>query len=278
MSTHVLPTDLRAWVRGDADGIVAMSVEQHVVACADCRRAVAHLVAADTPTAPVVDLGATWDAVRDEVELPPVSVLERLLVRIGLPPGDAMLTAAAPALRGSWICAVTLSLLFAIGGAISARSGGFTTFLMAAPLVPVLGVAVAFGPEAGPALEQESSTPYPLARLLLLRTSAVLLTALPVVIIGQWVFPEQVAWLWLLPACGFTALVLALSTWFGPWWPATAIVLAWLVATTAAVRWDTISTVLAPRFLILYTLMLIAGPIVLLLRARQLGTIGRIPT
>ena len=67
-------------------------------------------------------------------------------------------------------------------------------FLTVAPLVPVLAVATAFGPEAGPALEQESAAPYPLARLLLLRTGAVLLAALPVVLVGQLVFPEAAAW------------------------------------------------------------------------------------
>jgi hypothetical protein len=149
-------------------------------------------------------------------------------------------------------------------------------FLVVAPLVPVLAVATAFGPEAGPALEQESSAPYPLARLLLLRTAAVLLAALPVVLVGQFVFPESAAWVWLLPALGFTAAVLALSTWFGPWRPASAITVVWVIATGAASRLDTIWAVFAPQYLVLYVLMLLIGPPVLVLRARRLGTIGRI--
>lgn len=273
---HVPQRDLRAWVAGDADTVVSMSVEQHVVVCRECQGAVARVVSADRAAS--TDLDSVWAAVRDDVELPRVSALERLLTRLGLPPGDALLTATAPALRGSWICAVALTVLFVLGGVASSRSGSTAAFLMTAPLAPVLGVAVAFGPEAGPALEQESSAPYPLVRLLLLRTCAVLVSALPVVLVGQWAFPEQVAWLWLLPAGGFTAVVLALSTWFGPWRPAVAVVLAWLLATTAAVRWDTVTAVLGPRLLVLYTLMLVTGPIVLLLRARRLGTIGRITT
>ena len=222
------------------------------------------------------DLAAVWTAVRDEIELPRLSVLERLLARLGLPPGDAMLVAAAPALRGSWICAVALAVAFAVGGGLAARTGNVMMFLIVAPLVPVLAVATAFGPEAGPALEQESAAPYPLARLVLLRTAAVLLAALPVVLVGQLVFPESAAWVWLLPALGFTAAVLALSTWFGPWRPATAITVVWVVATGAAYRLDTIWAVFAPRYLVLYVLMLVAGPPVLVLRARRLGTIGRI--
>ena len=213
---------------------------------------------------------------RDEIELPRPSALERLLVRLGLPPGDAMLVAAAPALRGSWICAVALAVAFAVGGGLAARTGNVTMFLTVAPLVPVLAVATAFGPEGGPALEQESAAPYPLVRLVLLRTGAVLLAALPVVLVGQLVFPELAAWVWLLPALGFTAAVLALSTWFGPWRPATAITVVWVVGTAAANRLDTIWAVFAPRYVVLYLLMLVLGPPVLVLRARRLGTIGRI--
>ena len=292
MSTHhVTAADLRAWVLGEADGTVSMSVEQHVVRCGPCQTAVGRVVsdAADVVTggAPdaasgrnlftaTPDLDAVWRAVRDEIEVPPVSAFERLLARIGLPPADAMLVSAAPALRGSWICALALSIAFAVAGAVSAHDRSVALFLMVAPLVPVVGVAVAFGPEVGPALEQESSAPYPLVRLVFLRTGAVLLAALPVVVAGQLVFPEHVSWVWLLPALGFTAVVLALSTWFGPWRPAVAVILTWVACTVAAIHADSVTTVLEPRFLVVYALMLLAGPVVLVLRARRLGTIGRI--
>lgn len=294
MSTrHVRPGDLRAWVLGEADGLVSLSVEQHVVACPECQSAVADaLGSASAPRAyaagsglddreapaggSLPDLDAVWSSVRDEIELPRPSVLERLLVRLGLPPGEAMLVAAAPALRGSWICAVALSVAFAVGGGLAARTGNVTMFLTVAPVVPVLAVATAFGPEASAALEQESAAPYPLVRLVLLRTGAVLLAALPVVLVGQLVFPEAAAWVWLLPALGFIAAVLALSTWFGPWRPATAITVLWVVGTAAANRLDTIWAVFEPRYVVVYLLMLAAGPPVLVLRARHLGTIGRI--
>jgi hypothetical protein len=276
MTSHVLATALRAWVFGDADGIVSMSVEQHVASCADCQYAVARLVAEDAQAVPAATLDAAWTAVRDKLEAPRASLLERVLRRLGLPPGDAMLVSAAPALRGSWICALALAVAFAIGGAVSAHTGSSGAFLVLAPLVPVVGVAVAFGPEAGAALEQESSAPYPLVRLIFLRTGAVLLAALPVVVVGQLLFPEHAAWLWLLPSLGFIAIVLGLSTWFGPWLPAVTVVLIWVTCTFAAARVATVSVVLAPRFLVIYVLMLLVGPAVLVLRARHLGTIGRI--
>lgn len=272
---HVAPLDLRGWVEGHAEAVAAMSVEQHLVRCEQCRASVATLIASGPAAGP--DLDAVWMAVRDEVELPPRSWLEGVLTRLGLPPADAILVSAAPALRGSWLCAVALALLFAVGGAMSIRQGGVTLFLTFAPLAPVLGVALAFGPEASPALEQESAAPYPLVRLVLLRTCTVLLTALPVVLLGQAVLPERVSLLWLLPAAGFTAAVLALSTWFGPWRPALTITLVWVACTsTAALRWHDVEVLLNGRYLVLYVLMLVLGPVVLVLRARRFGTVGRI--
>ena len=288
MSTHhVRPDDLRAWVLGEADGLVSMSVEQHVVVCSACQAAVATSMntmpyaaglAPDAPSPAPVDFTDVWAAVRDEIEVPRASWLERLLVRLGLPRADAMLAAAAPALRGSWICALALAVTFALAGVLSMRSGSAALVLMIAPVMPVFGVAIAFGPDAGPALEQESSTPYPLERLILLRAAAVLLAALPVVMFGQLVLRESAAWLWLLPALGFTAAVLGLSTWFGPWRPAVAISLAWVVITFSAARLHTIWGVVAPRYLVLYVVMLVAGSLVFVVRSRRLGTIGRIPS
>ncbi|MGO4597515.1 hypothetical protein [Terrabacter sp. 2RAF25] len=275
MSTHALPADLRAWVLGEADGIVSLSVEQHVQHCSQCQRTVAVSVS-HVPSDEVPDLDDVWSSVLDRVEMPHVSLLERLLSRIGLPPAEAMLVSAAPALRGPWLCAVALAVSFAVGGTVSAHTGSSGVFLLLAPLVPVVGVAVAFGPDAGAVLEQESAAPYPLVRLILLRTAAVLLAALPVVVVGQLLFPRHVAWSWLLPALGFTATVLGLSPWFGPWRPALAVSAAWVLATSTAARFATVSAVLAPHFLLLYAVLMLVGPVVLVARARRLGTIGRI--
>lgn len=288
MSTHhVHPADLRAWVIGEADGLVATSVEQHVVGCSTCQAAVATSInpvpypaglVPEAPSSAPVDFTGVWAAVRNEIEAPRAGRLERLLVRLGLPASDATLAAAAPALWGSWICALALAVTFALAGVLSMHAGSATLVLMIAPVMPVLGVAIAFGPEAGPVLEQESSTPYPLERLILLRTAAVLLAAVPVVLLGQLVLRESAAWLWLLPALGFTAAVLGLSTWFGPWRPAVAISLAWVAITFSAARLHTIWAVVAPRYLVLYLVLLVIGSLVFVVRSRRLGTIGRIPS
>ena len=93
-----------------------------------------------------------------------------------------------------------------------------------------------------------------------------LLAALPVVLFGQLVLRDSAAWLWLLPALGFTAAVLGLSTWFGPWRPAVAISLAWVVITFAAARLHTIWGLSHTRYLVLYVVMLVAGSLVFVVR------------
>lgn len=273
---HVAPEDLHDWVRGVSGSIASVSVEQHVASCRDCQADVATLVASTRAEA-VLDLTDVWSRVRDEIELAPASPLERLLSRLGLPPSDAALVAAAPSLRVPWLTALCSALLFVAAAAVSQSRVGTSLFLLVAPLVPTFAVAMAYGPEASGSLEQESAVPYPLARLVLLRTAAVLLASVPVVAVVGLLLPGRLSWLWLLPAIGFTATVLGLSVWIPPVRAAVWITLVWVVAVSASSRMSTAMTVLDGRYLVLYCVLLIAGPTTLVLGSRHFGTIGRIP-
>jgi len=97
-----------------------------------------------------------------------------------------------------------------------------------APVVPCLVVAAGYDPRLDPALEPELVTPYPVLRLVLLRTVAVLALALPAVLLSGLFIPGETAFAWLLPAVGFVAVVLAASTWFSPLRAAIAVSSAWL--------------------------------------------------
>jgi hypothetical protein len=161
---HVAPEDLRECIRGASGSIAAVSVEQHVASCPTCRADVATLVAS-TPVEAVPDLTDLWSRVRDDIELTPASPVERLLTRLGLSRSDAALVAAAPSLRGPWLTALGSALLFVTVAAVAESAKGTALFLMVAPLVPAFAVALAYGPEASPALEQESAVPYPLGQV-----------------------------------------------------------------------------------------------------------------
>jgi predicted anti-sigma-YlaC factor YlaD len=273
---HVAPQDLHDWVRGASGSIASMSVEQHVANCQDCRTDVAALVA-KAPAEAVPDLTEVWSRVRDQIELPPASWFERLLTRLGLPDSDAALVSAAPSWRGPWLTALCSALVFVAAAAAASDSGaGTSLFLLVAPLVPVFAVALAYGPEASGAVEQEAAVPYPLARLVFLRTATVLIASVPVVGLIGILLPGRLSWLWLLPAIGFTATVLGLSVWVPPVRAAEGITLAWVAAVAYAERFATAMAVLDGRYLVLYSVLLVAGPITLIVGSRRLGTIGRI--
>ena len=272
---HVGSQDLHDWVHGESGSIASMSVEQHVARCRPCQSDVAALVAAGS-AGPLPDLVDVWSWVRDEIELVPASRFERLLSRLGLPRSDAALVAAAPSLRGPWVTALCSALVFVAAAAMSESRLGTSLFLLVAPLVPVFAVALAYGPEASAALEQESAVPYPLSRLVLLRTAAVLLASVPLVVLVGLVLPGSMSWLWLLPAVGFTSAVLGLSVWISPVRAAEWITVGWVIAVGTATRLSTAMTVLDGRYLVVYCVLLIAGPITLVVGSRRFGSIGRI--
>lgn len=272
---HVDDTLLTGWADSRVGAVLAASVEQHVARCTQCRERVRRELGTAPPRAGIPDLEQTWAAVRDTIELPPRSRMERVLNAFGLSSADALLGAAAPGLRGAWLSVVSFVLLFVVvAGYAYARAADVTTFLMVAPLVPVVGVSLAYSAEADPALEQEAATPYPKLRLVLLRTAAVLAVSLPVVAAAGLFVPGRVSYLWLLPAAGFTATVLAASTWTDPVRPAIAVILGWVTAVSvAAERGQTAGLVTGPS-VVIYTVLLAGGLTAFILRTRHFGTLG----
>jgi hypothetical protein len=202
------------------------SAEQHLLSCGPCRARVT--AAAGVAGLSVIDFAGVWDRVRDAVEVPRPSVFERLLRGAGLPAHEARLVAVASAFRGVWLAGVVAVLAFAALAAVFGHARGVWLFLAVAPVVPCLVVASSYDPWMDPALEPELVTPYPVLRLILLRTIAVLALALPAVLLFGLVVPGQAAFAWLLPAVGFVAVVLAASTWVSPLRSAIAVSSAWL--------------------------------------------------
>ncbi len=200
---HADPTLLASYVRGSIGHASAASVEQHLVACAACRTALRGLV----DPAP---LERVWDSVVEQVQAPRPGPIERLLRRFGASDVDALLVAAAPAIRRSWIAGTLVTLAFAIVAAGS-QDRGALLFLMVAPLVPVAGVAMSYGPDVDPCHEITVAASYSGVRLALLRTAAVLAISLPVAAIGGLLLPgpDWTAVAWLLPAIAAVTVTLA---------------------------------------------------------------------
>ena len=224
---HIDDEMLRRYVTGTDLAAEGASVEQHVLACAQCRARV-NAPAAGADLA-VIDVAGVWDRTRDAVEVPRPSIFERLLRVAGLPAHDARLVAVASAFRGVWMVGAVAVLAFAALAAMIGHARGVWLFLSVAPIVPCLVVALSYDRRLDPALEPEMVTPYPAPRLVLLRTIAVLAVALPAVALFGLVVPGRMPFAWLLPAVGFVAVVLAASTWVSPLNAAVTVSAAWLL-------------------------------------------------
>jgi Putative zinc-finger len=256
---HTSETALRAWVDGTCGPALGASVEQHVLRCAECRAQVADLV----PAAP---LAAGWEAVVAAVEVPRPSILERWLRRAGMSPADTVIMATAPRVLVAWFaCLLGLLGFTFVARDVGGQDGGLVAFLLVAPLLPVAGVALAYGPGADPSYEVVLASPYRMFRLVLLRSAAVLATALPIIAGVGLLLPiaTSTAVAWLLPALGFTVVVLAVGTWVKAEYAAGAIAVAWAGAVLWSVRAEDPLALLAPLTLLGYAIVLAGAAAVL---------------
>jgi hypothetical protein len=263
MSWHVDELALARWADGADGGTTGASIEAHLLRCADCRARLPRPAALD----------AVWTRVRDEIELPRPSRLERLLGAMRLPANDARILAVGPAFRAAWGSALVLLLAFVVLAASWDGQRGQWVFVLVAPLIPVIGVVMCYDPELEPALEQETAAPYSRLRLVLLRSAALLATGVPVTLAASAVLPWHLAVLWLLPALGFTAAVLAMSTWMPPLRAGAVVVAGWVLVVSLAARGGPAGRVLDHDYALAYALLILAAGTVLVRRGRHLELI-----
>jgi hypothetical protein len=223
MNPHVEAELLAAYASGDVDGAHAFSIEAHVVDCADCQAAIGRVVARER-------LQRVWADIEDRLDAPRVGPVEVVLARLGVPGHLARLLAATPSLSVSWLSAVAVTLGFAVIAAHESERG-LLVFLCVAALLPLAGVAAAFGRGLDPTFELAVAAPFSSVRLLLLRTAAVLPTTIALAGLAALALPG-VGWTaaaWLLPSLGLTVMSLALATYMAPLSAFGAVATAWLV-------------------------------------------------
>lgn len=231
MSVHVEHEWLERYARGELDQARSFSVEAHLPACERCRAAIAGLV--DTGR-----LSRTWDAIDLAIDAPVSGPVERLLRRFGVPEPTARLLALTPSLRPSWLLAVAVVLAFGALAAGWRGETGLMAFLLVAPLLPLAGVAVAYGPHVEPAHEIALAAPVGTLRLLLLRTVAVVGATTTLAAVAAVALPgfEWTAAAWLVPALGLTLAALGLATSTGPAAACAIVASTWVSAVLAAWR------------------------------------------
>jgi hypothetical protein len=228
MSWHIDSETLERYASGGTTSAVAASAEAHLTGCADCQ---ARLV-------PAVDTGrldAIWAGVEARVDRVSLPWLDRTLVRCGISEETARLLAATPSLTASWLAAIAAAVVFAVVAADSSAKG-LAVFLTLAPMLPVAGVAAAYGREADPAYELAVASPYSLLRLLLVRSVAVVGTTIALTAVGGLLLADS-GWraaAWLLPALAMSAVTLALSARVAPVWAGGAVLTGWLAIVVTA--------------------------------------------
>lgn len=174
-----------------------------------------------------------WRAITIELDAPRPGRVERLLRSVGLPASVTRLVVATPALRRAWFLATGLAMLIGFSAADAAQPRDrLFVLLLIAPLVPVLGVSLAYGTEADPAHEIAVATPMRGLRLILTRAAAVLGFSTFWLAIASVLAPgsSPMAFAWLLPSLGLTLVTVAAMTFVRPRMAAVATGLCWLVA------------------------------------------------
>lgn len=239
MSTtwHVPEEDLRAYARGELAAPRLWSADTHLAACDRCRETLAGV---SDPIA----LDAGWERLDAELDAPRPGIFESLLVRVGVADHTARLLAATPVLRRSWFGSVVLVLLMTLGMAHTVDSPAL--FLALAPLLPLAGVALSYGPALDPTYEMAVVAPLHGFRLLMIRTVAVLAAGLLLNGLATLALPEYGvrALAWLLPALALTATGLTLTPRLGPVFAPGLVGAAWI--TLLLVAKETTHGTLAP--------------------------------
>jgi len=224
MSWHVQSDLLERYAGGDTDAAQAYSVEAHLPSCRQCSAQVAALVDG-------ARLERVWEEVEERLDAPRRGPVEAGLVRIGVPEHIARLLGATPALRLSWLLACAVVLALAVWAA-SRREEGILWFLALAPLLPLAGVAAAYGPEVDPTYEIGLAAPIRSFGLLLIRALAVLAATTAIAAVAAVALPglHWTAAAWLAPSLGLTLASLALATRLAAPVACGSLALLWLLA------------------------------------------------
>jgi hypothetical protein len=227
--THIDERLLIGYYQMSVTAATATAIEAHLMTCARCRAELADVSgSADDGR---LNQQSVWDGVLEQVDRPTRSITERLLGALRVRPDMAKLLATTPALRLAWLAAVAFVAAFAVAAA-RVEGDGPWLLLVIAPLLPVAGVATAFGPALDPTYEIGVAAPMNGVRLTLLRTLAVIATTMPLLTAAALV-AHGGGWAmfgWVLPSFALVAITLALSTAMSPERAGVVVGVGWLMA------------------------------------------------
>lgn len=232
MSWHVEKDVLHRYQTDDVKPVTAASLEAHLTDCSECRNAL--MIDAEW-------LAESWAGIADRVEPGRQGVIERVLTAVGVRQHVARVISLSPAFRLSFILAVVAVLGFAVVASNTSPDGlAFRLFLALAPMLPVAGIAVAYGKLADAAHELNLSSPIDTFRLLMFRAVTVLAVSMGLGL-AAWPFVEAPVPFgpsaWLTPALALTLVTLALASRFETWIAGAMVSCGWAVTMVSAFSW-----------------------------------------
>ena len=266
---HLEPTVLEEYVDGRLDALAGASVEQHLLVCADCRTAVAPLV-----RAPELDL--VWDRVEDAVLRPAQPAPIRAARALGLTEPASVLLTASASLRTAWVSSSVVALGFAVMASVVTSGGVLWPFLVVAPLIPAIGVAVSYDHSAESLEMLVATSPYGRHRLILARTLGVLVTSLPVAFLLSLLLPGPVwvAAAWLGPALAMIPVLMAIASFIGPRPAAAMLAVLWSGLVLGATRRLPATWPIEAEQQLVFVLLAGVACVVLLVRSRSTHPMG----
>ncbi len=181
-------------------------------------------------------IDANWRAISAELDAPRPARIERVLRTLRVPARVVRMIVATPALRRSWYLSILAVVLVGLGGANPDSRDSLFALLVLAPMLPVLGVGMAYGAAADPSHEIQLATPTHGLRLVAIRSTTVLVVSiaivLPLAALNDAARPMAAAWL--LPALAVTAASLAVMTFLPPRQATAAVAATWFSAVVIA--------------------------------------------
>lgn len=239
-------------------------------------------LAGPAPAPTVADdarLAANFAAIEAELDAPAPGLLARVLVRLGVGEGTVPLVTATPALRRSFVISVLVAVLFALSAATNNTADGadrIIVFLTMAPLIPLAGVALAFGPRVDPTHEVALAAPIDGFRLFLIRALTVVGASTLTLLLASMLVPaggaHRVAWL--LPALAATSVTMALSTRLDPRLAAATVSVGWIAIVTISVSASSAASAFGPTMQVLSLFVAAAGAVGFAQRRRRLDVMS----
>ena len=249
MTRDAWHVDAAMWSRyadGQLDTVAGAAVETHVAGCARCREGAKEVV----PGAEVTEI---WSAIGRTLPHRQ-SRTGRWLRRLGVSDSDTVVLQAAGSWRATWAVAVGAALVCVMLSGTFPRYQS-TSFLLLAPLVPVVAVLAAYD-VTDPLRELATATAFSKLRVALLRTAAALAAAAPLTVGMGLLVPglEALAFVWLLPGLMLTVTALVLLTWTSATRTGALVGVGWTTVVLVLTRAEALTVLQAAPAQVLFAL------------------------